>query len=154
MPDSAPNFSDIALAKKRLARVLGTLVIVRIVYLCFVTLGFLEAMSVLPFSSDDFIGTGVLLGLFAAVGAEFGGSHALCRSKILPTWIRIYGAGFFLLFSLWVLLLWLTLSPYVFVAIVLLPLYGLIPQFFISRWLAKTAEEALFSATDNTDNHG
>jgi hypothetical protein len=146
MPDA-----DIALAKKRLARELRNSVIVQFIAFFVAILGIGSIQSV-P-KSD------IILGLcqgIASNGIMFSSSFALLGcyrlfgTVFLPVWIRIYGLGgwFFVLIAFVSLILFCQND---FVASIFRPLLGflwfafslycLIPQFFISRWLAKAAEE-------------
>jgi hypothetical protein len=142
MPDA-----DIALAKKRLARDL-ILVIVQVVGLCAVVPDF--------FVQDVYIlvllGT---VGVYTSLLAGFWGCHSLYHSKDVPFWLRVYGACIYLLLLIWFLFIlyvdlyvdslemkiWEFYRIHVIDTIFSFHGYCLLPQFFISRWLAKAAEE-------------
>jgi hypothetical protein len=136
--------TDIALAKKRKANELFIYVIVE-------ALGtFVMAFGLLFFCIGDMqndlelknIGIVVsLLGsLFSGIFA-LGGCARLAEAEFLPTSIRQYGRVGYILFLLFMLAMSLSLRILVFILIVVIPFYGLIPQYFIARWLAKEAEE-------------
>jgi hypothetical protein len=143
MPDS-----DIALAKKQLAGDLMMLVIVQAVTL---------SPSAQWFTVEAFLFFGIQIrglgwmgdmalimtfGLLIASVAACWGCYKLYSSQVVPFWIRVYGNGIFLFIPLFLIMFNISfLRIYFFYWFVLLfHSYGLIPQFFISRWLAKVAE--------------
>jgi hypothetical protein len=142
MPDS-----DIALAKKRLASDVMIIVGVQVVASCVAIPCFLAW-------EHDFFVFALIVMLISFVAAMYGCAK-LYDSKIMPFWIRVYGIGIFLFPPLGLVMIQFDfLAEHFFYLFVILWYgYGLIPQFFISRWLAKAAEEES-SATDDTDNHG
>jgi hypothetical protein len=138
MPDS-----DIALAKKRLARSLRTHFCVQIVALC--------AIGAVCYFRDSFPGMhpnrdfvhrlfewllitpGVLLFLYAALCVR----QKLIVATFVPSWVWLYALGIGLFF----IVLLLSSSPTFFILIYFFPFYVVVPLPFIAYWLAKTAEE-------------
>jgi len=153
---------SLSLARKSSARQLWILVIVQIVGLCIAVLGFL--VQEFPFfGALAFIGLGwrdgvamfTAVGVCMSVGSAMGTCHILGYSKIMPTWIQVYGSGGCLLCYICVLLMFLSWIPFLApLALLLLCFwyfgYCLIPQFLIARWLAKETK----NATMTTDWEG
>jgi hypothetical protein len=87
----------------------------------------------------------------------FGGAACAGFDKImdaafaLPILIRVYIRVFLGFSAAFLFYLFLPFAPPIHFVILLgtFPLWSIIPQFFITRWLAKTAES--FVATDATD---
>jgi hypothetical protein len=154
MPDA-----DIALAKKRLAWELRIIVVVQVVGVFIYGLGFfLRDSGVIPnYPAWDVIhslcGVFTLVGICAFIVAVYWGSYRLMVATFLPIGLHIYGA------SVWILpLLALILASWDYALPLFVPLaflcYVIIPQFFISRWLAKAAEEGITENEPRTSESG
>ena len=148
MRDNVPtNDSDYPLAKKRLAVGLRNIVIGQTVALSILALGIL--ILGIAFVVRWEIGASVglfLIGFWAVVSVILAtlGTHRLSGALVfLPRLIRFYVSGYFLFpvpFFLPVALPFLREIISIPILGIVFLLYGLIPQFFIARWLARQAE--------------
>jgi hypothetical protein len=150
MPDSDPNLSDIALAKKRLAGDLRIIVIVQVVALCDLWVLWLT-------SPHDLAGAGIVQELTAVgmmmfpLAAIYGAVKLTNNASFsLPVRVRIYA---FSVLGFPVLILSvlpvMPIHSVVLPSLLCFPFYCIIPQFFISRWLAKAAEEGTETVQDS-----
>ena len=144
--DVPPNDSNHFLAKKRLAQELRIFVIVQTVALSFAALG--AGIVLIDLGGDviaPFCVVLIAFGMMASFLMAFWGYRRLSIVLFLPALLRIYAyGGYFLLFVLlFTAAPWTNhyLSPNLFTfavpLIFIVPFYGLIPQFFIARWLAR-----------------
>jgi hypothetical protein len=152
MPDS-----DIALAKKRLARDVRIYVIVQIVALCAAVLGWFLTYShfILNLRWDMIHAFCFILyaaGILVSTAAGFWCCDRLSKAAFLPFKLRVYAFSGSLLFYVFFLVVLLSreLSLLVKILCCIFLLYCILPQFFISRWLAKAAEEE----SSATEIHG
>ncbi|MCL2005284.1 MAG: hypothetical protein FWG73_03880 [Planctomycetaceae bacterium] len=143
--------SVVSLDRKSSAQQLWILVAVQIVGLCIAVLGFLiQAFplfgALIPngLGWQDGIALFTAAGVCMSLGSAIGTCHILCYSKMMPTWIKVYGGVGCLLLYICMLLAHLLLH-FPFLASLFLGFwflgYCLIPQFLIARWLAKETED-------------
>ena len=140
---------DQSLAIKRLARDLRILVCVQVIVPCIVMLGPFAREYVPNLPGWDVIhslcGALALLGVIAFTIVALWGSGKLMGSTFLPVLIRRYALSVWVLFPF--ILLGANLldkhggSFFLSLAFLsILPLYCIVPQFFIARWLTKKAK--------------
>jgi len=134
-----------SLARKRLACELRIIVAIQVVGLCIIWLSvFLLVVEMIPnYSEWDVIHSLdiilVTLGNIMFLGAAFFGGYKLVCTAFLSLPIRLYAGSVFGLPLLQPFVFRL-MFPSVFAYILcdlILPLYSILPQFFIARWLAK-----------------
>jgi hypothetical protein len=138
-----PN-ADIALAKKRLAGDLMILVIIQAVAVCILWLLWNDV-------KNDIYAASISVGLCVFIVTALWDSYRLVNVVFIPVWLRIYGGsvGFFSFFALTCLFGFfiddfpVTEETFRLFVAYLFPFYVILPQFFISRWLAKAAEEGI-----------
>jgi len=162
MSDDAPiNDSNHFLAKKRLARELRIFVLVQVIAFCVFWLSlFLLTPDTLPNSPEwdgiySLCTVCVAVGQIAFLGAAFLGCYKLIGTPFLPFSVRLYA---------WSVLVAPFFRPFVFIltfhflktsilASVLcdfiFPLYCIIPQYFIVRWLAKETKNDTIQAVED-----
>jgi hypothetical protein len=145
--------ADISLAKKRKARELLIYVIVQ-------TFAMSIAVSGLLFEyfidvQNDRVGITVfVLGAISSGIMALGGCARLAEATFLPISIRLYGRVGYLLYLLLLLSVSLSLTILGLILLCVIPLYGLIPQFYIARWLEKEAKDGTIGSTSaNEDNY-
>ena len=142
--DTPPNASDISIAQKRLARELRIFVVIQVVALFVATCGASIVLLGLDMALID--GFGSILGLSGIAVSSiiaFCGCYKLQRAVFLPVSIRTYGSsGVFFIICLIPLVPFLPVPFDMLVAalIFIYPFYGIIPQYFIARWLARQME--------------
>ena len=146
------------LAIKRLAVGLRNIVFGQTVVLSILALGTLISYIAFIFRWEAGISFGLfLIGLWAIVSVILAtlGTHRLSGALVfLPRLIRFYVSGYFLFpvpFFLPVALPFLREIISIPILGIVFLLYGLIPQFFIARWLARQAEEGTMEAVDNSN---
>jgi hypothetical protein len=163
MPDSDPNFFDIAFAKKRLAEGLRSIVVGQKVILYVLALGVLFICIAYVFRWEALVNIGFLLVALWAVASII--LSALGRVRLsstcafpkpfafLPFSVRLYASFYLVIPTLFLLLIPFRPPGIILVSIfIVFLLYGIIPQFFISRWLAKAAEEGTMEAMQDSEN--
>ena len=157
------NDTEIILAKKRLAHDLKILVTVQVIALCVAGLGlYLYSGDVVPnYPEWDEIhllcGVLSLSGMVVFTVAALWGCGKLMDVPFLPTMVQVYLAGCFIIlffaFILFLPTLLHTLTIDLTLLIPLIPLFYVVPQCFIARWLAKEAKNSTReSAQDGTRN--
>ena len=155
--------SDLLLAKKRLANGLRNIVVAQTVVLFVPVLGVLLFCIAVVLKWETGASLGIFLACFwfvVSVILASLGCHRLSNATVpQPKSVRLYASSYFVLPFLLIFLLFLCppflCPPFVEVLIVFTvligyPFYGLIPQFFIARWLTKEAENDMIKS--NVDN--
>jgi len=147
------NNADIALAKKRKARELLIYVIVQTFAMSIAVSGLLFEYFVNV--QNDRVGFIVFcLGMLCSGIFALGGCARLAEAAFLPISIRLYGRVGYLLFLLFLLSISLSLKILCLTLSCIIPFYGLIPQFYIARWLENEAKDGTIGATSaNEDNY-
>jgi len=159
MSNDAPiNVPDHSLAKRRLARDLRRFVIGQAISLFVAVLGVLVCYIVVLLNGPpggDLHAIGFILasiGIIVSVVVAFLGFSRLAVAAFLPVRIHCYTLGGFVLFLLLFVLAHYDVATTLYYALLyIFPLYGIIPQFFIVRWLAKEVEDGTIQAMDMTE---
>ena len=150
MSDDMPiNAPDHFTAKKRLVGDLRIYVVIQAVALFVSVWG--VGIVLLDLDGAVIDGLGSVLGL-SGMGVSFVmaflACHKLWHAVFLPNSIRNYGFGIYVLALCFLFLSPVLLAPFFVLFIVLFfahPLYGIVPQYFIARWLAKEVEDGTIS---------
>jgi hypothetical protein len=148
--------TDIALAKKRLARDLKIGVLIQVVALCIFGVGWWGYFgNLVPnYPQWDKIhslcGWLTYFGAVVCIGTAFWGSRLIMDVAYLPTWTRIYAGSVwaYIPFALCANIFFYTGTTLI-ILLSMYPFYCLIPQFFIARWLAKEAKDGTMACNEN-----
>ena len=153
---------DHSTAIKRLARDLRFLVYVQIAAFCIFALGILLLTSIRPIP-ENYGNLGrvfgewlFIVGMILFVIVAFWSSAKLIGNTFLPIGIRRYALGVWLLLplvGLGVCLLNGEAPVLEMICICIFPLYCIVPQFFIARWLSKKAKDGVTQLVAGAPKH-